>query len=141
MALAGIVVTVGCGSGADTESGSGATHTLTIGAVLSLSGPLSSLGQAQKNGLQLALRDYNARHPRPDLKIKIKYADDRNSIVLRREAQGGLVHERHPWPCHQRSRDGQLLLLTSGQCGRQLRPPLEQHREPLVRLLEFLAHH
>lgn len=91
--IASLVLLVGCGDG----GGSGQTNTLHIGALLSLTGGWSSLGQTSQAAMQVAADDVNAylHDIGSDLRVAVEVADtqldpDRAAQALQRFARDGV---------------------------------------------------
>ncbi|WP_461206973.1 ABC transporter substrate-binding protein [Clostridium sp. DL1XJH146] len=78
-----MTLTTGCGNNSNNgASGSGTgeevVEEIKIGAVLPLTGPLAAIGQTAKNGVDLAVKEFNEKGGVLDKQISVAYEDDEN---------------------------------------------------------------
>src|SRR3989441_3766414 len=69
-----------------------------------------------------------------DALLAVDRTDDAEDLAddERREPERGLVQEQEPRPQHERTRDGEHLLLAAGEAPGDLAPPLTEHRKVVV---------
>ena len=68
-----------CGSSGG-SSGGGSNSTYTFGVLNSLTGDLGAVGQQERNGINLAIKEINASGGVDGHKLKVDYFDDQGSV-------------------------------------------------------------
>lgn len=69
-----------CGGGSSGSSGSSSNSTYTFGVLNSLTGDLGAVGQQERNGIQLAVKEINAAGGVDGHKLAVSYFDDQGSV-------------------------------------------------------------
>ncbi|SHI02320.1 ABC transporter substrate-binding protein [Clostridium grantii] len=86
-----VSILTGCGN-KNVETVATSDETITLGAVLSLTGDLASIGQTAKNGIELAVEEVNTAGGVLGKQIKVVYEDDENKPAMSSSAIQKLIN-------------------------------------------------